>query len=393
MPGDRRGGEGPEYSFVHALRRQHPLQVAHGALVCRQGDRGQIVGADKRRGRQGIEADDPQHFFDQIGRAVDIRAPGRDADPVAVDAKAQVGQDRRGLCGIHRHAAATLDQGEVEIDGLLPRRFGPGDVDFAGFTAAKIEDVLRRDFQTLDGGRAVRAALEAEAGVGVDAQLAPGAGNVGGVPECRLDQHVDRVFRTACVLTADDPAQRDHLVSVGDDGHGLIEAVFLVVERAQALSVPGGPYGEGAAGNLVGVEDVHGPVLIERHPVGDVDQRRDRLLAHGFELALEPVGGFAIPDVADNAVGEDRAVFGLDRHADRAGAAAALEARAIGAQAADLGGCKVPRHAAHAQAVRAVGGDVDLDHWVVDLAVVDVARADRRVFGQLDDAVVVVGDQ
>ena len=138
---------------------------------------------------------------------------------------------------------------------------------------------------------------------------------------------------------------------------------------------------------------MHGPVLVERHPVGDVDQRRDRLLAHGFELALEPVGGLAVPDVADNAVGEDRAVVGLDRHADRAGAAAALEARAIGAQAADLGGRKVPRHAAHAEAVGAVGGDVDLDHRVVDLAVVDVARADRRVLGQLDDAVVVVRDQ
>ena len=162
--------------------------------MCRQGDGEQIVGADKGRGRQGIEADDPQHFFDQIGRAVDIRAPRGDADPVAVDAEAQVGQDRGGLRGIDRHAAATLDQGEVEIDGLLPRRFGSGDVDFAGFTAAEIEDVLRCDFQTLDGGRAVGAALEAEAGVGVDAQLAPGAGDVGGVPQRRLDQHVDRVL-------------------------------------------------------------------------------------------------------------------------------------------------------------------------------------------------------
>ena len=59
---------------------------------------------------------------------------------------------------------------------------------------------------------------------------------------------------------------------------------------------------------------------------------------------------------------------------------------------AHVGGGKVARDAVHAGAVRPVGRELDLDHGIVEPRPLCVDFAERRVGGQFDDALVVLGE-
>ena len=59
---------------------------------------------------------------------------------------------------------------------------------------------------------------------------------------------------------------------------------------------------------------------------------------------------------------------------------------------AHVGGGEIAGDAVDAGAVGAVGGEVDVDHRIVELRPFGVAHADRRVVRQVDDAVVIVGN-
>ena len=66
-------------------------------------------------------------------------------------------------------------------------------------------------------------------------------------------------------------------------------------------------------------------------------------------------------------------------------------ARRVGLQLAEAGGGEIARDAGDAGRVGPVGGQVDVDHGIVEAGVGRIGDADRRVVGQFDDAVVVVG--
>ena len=86
----------------------------------------------------------------------------------------------------------------------------------------------------------------------------------------------------------------------------------------------------------------------------------------------------------------DGAEVELDR--DRAGELALDRLRRALLEGADVGGGEIARDAVDAGAVGAVGGEIDVDHRIVEAGVLRVALADRRVGGQVDDALVVVGN-
>ena len=144
--------------------------------------------------------------------------------------------------------------------------------------------------------------------------------------------------------------------------------------------------------HLGDVENVQRTVQVVGEPVGHIHQRRDRAKADGAQAALEPVGGRAILDAPDNAAAENRRggerVF-VDGHADRTGELALDLRRDLFDQLAKPARGKIARHAPDAQRVGAVRGDGDFDHRVVEIGVVDIANAHRRVGGQVDDPVMV----
>src|SRR3546814_13405755 len=59
-------------------------------------------------------------------------------------------------------------------------------------------------------------------------------------------------------------------------------------------------------------------------------------------------------------------------------------------RSAEAGGGEVAGNAVDAQAILAGGGDGDIDHRVVEPAPLGEAGSDRRIGGQLDDAVMLL---
>ena len=152
----------------------------------------------------------------------------------------------------------------------------------------------------------VDAALEAVAGVGVDAQAPAGAGGADRVEVGGLDEDVGGRLGAAGAQAAHDAADRLGAVGVADQGLGAVEGVVLAVEGGEVLAGAGEADGDRAV-HLVGVEDVERAVAVDGHEVGDVDEGRDRPQADGAEAVLEPLRRRAVPDAADQAADEERA--------------------------------------------------------------------------------------
>ena len=147
---------------------------------------------------------------------------------------------------------------------------------------------------------------------------------------------------------------------------------------------------------LVGVEDVQRAVAVVGDEVGDVDERRDRAEADGAQAVLQPLRRGAVRDAADQAADEERAGLagdvGGEVDGDRAGEGAGDRLDGGGDQRAEAAGGEVAGDAGDAERVGAVRGDRRSSMTGSKGDDVDVAGADRGVGGELDDAVVGVGE-
>ena len=241
----------------------------------------------------------------------------------------------------------------------------------------------------------IDAALEAVARVGIDGELAPGLRDVDLVPQRRFDQHVGSGLRAAGGLAAHDAGERFDALLVGDHAHALIERVGLAVERQQRLAVAGAPDGEMAM-HLGGVEHMQRAAAVVGDEVGDVDQRVDRAQADGGEPLLQPVGRGAVLDALDQAQAEGRTERGrgaeIERDLDRAGERALDRLGRAVLEGTDGGGAEIARDAVDPGTIRPVGREIDLDHRIAQRRPFGVRLSDRRIGGQFDDAVVIVGN-
>ena len=81
----------------------------------------------------------------------------------------------------------------------------------------------------------------------------------------------------------------------------------------------------------------------------------------------------------------------IEGHAHRAGEGARHGLDLAVLQTAKASGGQIPRHPMHARRVRPVGGEVDFDQRLVEARIGHIGLAHRRVGGQFDDALMVVG--
>ena len=269
-----------------------------------------------------------------------------------------------------------------------------GDDDLRRRAAAKVEHHAGRQFEARQHEGRIDAALEAVAGVGIDAELAAGLRDVASAPTAPTRSSTSVVASEQPVFSPPMmPDERFDALVVGDDADRVVERVGLAVEREQRLAGARAAHRE-IAPHLGGIEHMQRPAAVVGDEVGDVDQRVDRAQPDRGQPLLQPFRRRAVLDAAHEAQreGRDRASAEFDRHRDRAGKLALdrLDRRVL--ELAHVGGGKIAGDAVHAGAIGAVRRQVDLDHRIVEAGPLRIVRADRRIVRQFDDALVIVGD-
>ena len=264
----------------------------------------------------------------------------------------------------------------------------------AGLAAAELQHQARRDLGAPNRGLGIEAALEAVAGVRQDGELAPGGGDANRFEQRDLEEGVGGRLGAARGLAAHDPADALGAVRIGDHHHLLVEAVGLAVERQDLLAATRHAHGE-IARDLVGVEDVERAAQVVGHVVGHVDQRRDRAQADGAQARLQPRGAGAVPEVAEQASGDEGAGVRFVPGQVALPAQGALEGPGHGRDVerlefAEAGRRQVARDAAHAQAVLTVGCDRNLDHRIVKAEQLGKWHAQFGIVRHFNNALMIV---
>jgi len=190
----------------------------------------------------------------------DVVAPGRDVDGkggvvAGGEREAEAFQQGHGLVGRHGEAAKFLRRVEAHRGGARPDGFGPGEDDFARFTAAKVEDHACGGLNGARHQRGVDAALETLARVRRDLVAAPGHGDMDGVEQGAFDEHLGGGLVASGGLAADHAGEGLHAGSVGDDAILGSGGVVAAVQGAEGL-IGAAAESEGVASHLAHVEHV-----------------------------------------------------------------------------------------------------------------------------------------
>ena len=297
---------------------------------------------------------------------------------------------------IERHARQALHFAERKVDDAIDVGDRARDNRARGLAAAEFQDHSRREVEAGHAKGRIDAAFKAVSRVGDDAELAARAGDVQGIPQRAFDQHVGGVLVAAGALAAHDAGDGFDAVVVANDHVFRAEPIGLAVEREDVLAVVRAAHDK-IAFHLARVEHMQRAAAVEGQVVGDIHKRVDRAQADALKAFAHPVGRRAVLDAAHEAQRESRRetpVFGaeVEGDADRAIERAFNRLDGFVLQHAEAGGGEVARDAVNAGGVGAVGRHVDVDDRLVKAGVVHVARADGRVGGQFDDAVMLVGE-
>src|SRR5262249_28014459 len=108
------------------------------------------------------------------------------------DATADIAEDPSDFGGIDPKPGEPLDFTQRKLNSVLRRLEFSDGRNARRRTPAEIQDHARRKFQTWDRESWVNPTLKSITRVRVDTKLAAGLGDVLGVPQRRLDQHISR---------------------------------------------------------------------------------------------------------------------------------------------------------------------------------------------------------
>ena len=251
-----------------AVRRSAPLDHLRAGRD-RPGDAG--VALERRRG-QLVIAFDPQHFFDQVGGAVDVTPPARRAHAgAAVELEAEREQDRALPLVGHVERAEAERPLRVEGDRRLFDRRRADAQQVGRFAAADVEDQPGQDFDAVFEEGRIDAALEPRPRIAGQRQFLPGPRDPVGREVSDFQHHVAGGVGDARILAAHDPADVVDAAFVGDHRHRWRRATYsFSLSASQPLAVAGAA-GDQRAVELGDVVGVARPAEVEHHIIGDVD--------------------------------------------------------------------------------------------------------------------------
>src|ERR1051326_2735334 len=127
------------------------------------------------------------------------------------------------------------------------------------------------------------AALESVRRVGLDAEAARGAADDRGLEPRALEEDVLRRRGDLALRAADDAAEADGFVGVGDDAGVLVKLAHFVVEAAHRFAGLAFADDDRIALQAIEVEGMQRVAEGEHHVVRGVDDVVDRAEADGFE--------------------------------------------------------------------------------------------------------------
>ncbi len=221
------------------------------------------------------------------------------------------------------------------------------------------------------------------AGIGVQAQLAAAAHDRGRREVRRFQEHGGGGIGNTRVEAAHQAGQADRAISVGDHQEAVVQRSITAIQQLQAFACARTTHTDRA---LQGTEivGVHRLAQLKHHVLGDVDQQRYRAHAAAAQALGHPQRGLRrgvdsfddttqIPRRFGTGIELDcqlAAALGSDRCCDEIQYFAARRCGDVIGDAAD------------AEAVGAVGGQLDLDAGIRQAEVLHQGLADRRVVRQ-----------
>ena len=411
--GLRGGSEQAVLRLGHERVRQHLGETAAGQHVRHAAALGLGAGqsAPGRSDGQGggdaveaVQAGDLLHVVLGHAQVVPPRRRGHAQHvPGVLDLRAEHLQELDDALArvVHADASRRVLRVQLDDDGRGPL----ADVgDARGRrSAGELDEELHGALGGLVGDLPVHAALVALGGLGGQAVAAPGAGDRHRVEVRGLDQHARGGLGDLGGGAAHDAGQPDRAGLVRDHEVLGVEGALLVVQGAQGLP-RGGAAHRDPAGQAVRVVEVQRLAELPHHVVGDVHgqgvrtdagqaqarghpRRRGRGRVHALHHAChEPVAPVGPVDRGLVRERDGRAGVVRGGRGDAGGRVGERGAGGVGV---------LPGHAADAEPVRAVRGDVDLGSLLAQPEEVEHVRADLRVqaeVGEHDDALVVVAE-
>ncbi len=225
----------------------------------------------------------------------------------------------------------------------------------------------------------VGSALEPRGGFGLEAEALAGRAHGRRLKPGALERDAFGRGRDLRVPAAHHAGQRHGAFAIGDDQHRVVERARLPVERRELLARARAAHADLRPAELLDVERVHRMAHLEHHVVGDVDDVVDGPDADGREPRREPGGRRPDADIrARQRVAATAGVADRDGHGRRPGRRDRLAVARRRLERDVERGRGLPRQAVHAQGVRTIGGDLDVDDLAVDRRHFEPARPEAR---------------
>ena len=339
-----------------------------------------VGGRDRRRDL--VQAEVPAHLFDEVGLAAHVTAPARDLDRhPGLHPEAQPGQDRLCFRLGHVDPQHRPDARGAQGNRALRTRDGhPVDHPRPGRARADLRQQVGDPVEGRHRGLGVGAALEAMRGLGVHSQGPGGAPDRQGLPVGGLEGHHLRLFRDLARRAAHDAGEGQGLLGPGHHAVTGGERPQHAVQGLQLLPLARPADAQPALGYPREVEGVGRVAHLHHHVVREVHHVVDGPHADGFQAVPDPGGRRPQAHVQD-AGREPRAkVGGLDPDLEDLrcrrtllGEAPLERPQGQPVEDRDLAGEAVDVHAVHA-----VGGDVEVEHRVLAVALQAVQGESRE---------------
>jgi len=304
--------------------------------------------------------------------------------------ESQPGPDGADLQRVQRRAEHPVDplQGQFHDAGL--RRIRKNFRHALRHPAARqTRDQVRRPVQGRAYPPGVRALLEPLGRLGPEPQPAGRDADARGVKTGGLQNDVNGILRYLGIGAAHYAGDGDGALCIGDDQHVRRQLPLLSVQRDNALAGARPARFDAPFGHLCRVEGVQRLAVFQHDEVGHIDHVVDRADARRHQAVLQPLGGRPdahAPDVSGRVMRAQIRIGHGDGHRPRDVVPFLAEFRFRQAYGTPCQRRRFVGHAQHAEAVRPVGRQLQLQHRVVQFQQLHYVGSDFRTFRKHQDA-------